>query len=93
MIIVAKKKRTGSLVSKGLPEPNGTIISVLAANPKISGEFYALNNRGIFCSIDSGISWKMLDEYDGIQWPKEYLSQHPRALAVREDDDNNRLQD
>jgi hypothetical protein len=22
---------------------------------------------------------------DGIQWPKEYLSQHPFALAVRED--------
>ena len=81
----SQEKEDWKLVSKGLPEPNGTIISVLAANPKISGEFYALNNRGIFCSIDSGISWKMLDEYDGIQWPKEYLSQHPRALAVRED--------
>ena len=54
----------------------------LAANPKVAGEFYALNNRGIFCSSDSGISWKMLD---GILWPKQYLLQHPRALAVRED--------
>jgi hypothetical protein len=71
------------LVSKGLPEPNGIIISIFSANPKISGEFYAVNNRGIFCSIDSGTSWKMLDEYDGIQWPKEYLSQHPRALVVQ----------
>lgn len=67
------------LVSKGLPEPRGTIISILAANPKI-GEFYAINNRGIFWSSDSGISWKMLN--DGIEWPKEYLSQHPMALAV-----------
>src|SRR5215469_10256231 len=66
------------LVSKGLPEPRGTIISILAANPKI-GEFYAINNRGIFWSSDSGISWKMLN--DGIEWPKEYLSQHPMALA------------
>jgi hypothetical protein len=33
-------------------------------------------------SIDSGNSWKMLD---GIAWPKDYLSQHPWALAVRED--------
>ena len=49
---------------------------------KIAGEFYAINNRGIFCSTDSGISWKMLE---GIQWPKEYLSQHPWALVVRED--------
>jgi hypothetical protein len=68
------------LVSKGLPEPHGTIISNLAANPKIAGEFYALNNHGIFCTTDSGISWKMLN--DGIEWPKEYLSQHPMALAV-----------
>jgi hypothetical protein len=71
------------LVSNGLPEPNGTIISVLAANPKIAGEFYAVNTRGIFYSDDSGISWKMLED-DGIAWPKEYLSQHPKALAVQD---------
>lgn len=38
-----------------------TGISILAANPKIAGEFYAINNHGIFCSIDSGNTWKMLD--------------------------------
>ena len=69
-------------ISNGLPPPSGTVISILAANPKIAGEFYAINNHGIFCSIDSGNSWKMLD---GIAWAKEYLSQHPWALAVRED--------
>jgi hypothetical protein len=55
---------------------------MLAANPKVARELYAINNRGIFCSTDSSNSWKMLD---GLQWPKEYLSQHPFALAVRED--------
>jgi hypothetical protein len=70
------------VVSNELSEPKGTLISILAANPIIAGEFYAANNRGIFCSTDSGISWKMLD---WIQWPKEYLSQHHWALAVRED--------
>ena len=70
------------LVSNGLPKPTRTLILVLVANPKIAGEFYAVNNRGIFCSTDSGNSWKMLD---GIQWPKEYLSRHPRALAIQED--------
>jgi hypothetical protein len=59
------------LVSNGLPKPTGTMVSILAANPKVAGEFYAVNNRGIFCSTDLGISWKMLD---GIQWSKEYLS-------------------
>jgi hypothetical protein len=68
-------------VTNGLPEPSGTIISVLAANPNVAAELYAINNCGIFCSTDSGNSWKMLD---GIAWPKHYLSQHPRALAVRE---------
>jgi photosystem II stability/assembly factor-like uncharacterized protein len=69
------------LVSNGLPKSNGTLISVLAANPKIAGTFYATNNRGIFYSTDSGISWKMLDD---IEWSKEYLSQHPWALTVQE---------
>jgi photosystem II stability/assembly factor-like uncharacterized protein len=74
------------LVSNGLPKSTGTLISILAANPKIAGAFYALNNRGIFCSTDSGISWKMInDDNDSIEWPKKYLSQHPRALAVSED--------
>jgi photosystem II stability/assembly factor-like uncharacterized protein len=75
-------KEEWKLVSNGLPKPTGTLISVLAANPRIAGVFYAANNRGIFYSTDSGISWKMLDD---IQWPKEYLSEHPWALAVRED--------
>jgi len=70
------------IVSNGFPKPPGTLISVLAANPKVAGSFYAANNRGIFYSTDSGISWKTLDD---IEWPKEYLSQHPWALAVRED--------
>jgi len=74
------------LISNGLPKPTGTLISILAANPKIAGAFYAVNNRGIFCSTDSGVSWKRInDDNDGIEWPKKYLAQHPRALAVRED--------
>ena len=66
-------------ISNGLPEPNGTTISVLVSNPKIGGEFYAVNNRGVFCSADSGISWKGLE----IQWPKKYLLQTPWALSLQ----------
>ena len=66
-------------ISNGLPETNGTTISVLVSNPKIGGEFYAVNNRGVFCSADSGISWKGLE----IQWPKKYLSQTPWTLALQ----------
>jgi hypothetical protein len=68
-------------VSKGLPKPGGTTITILTSNPKAAGEFYAVNNHGIFVSNDSGVSWKGFD----IEWPKEYLSQNPWALAVRQD--------
>lgn len=68
-------------VSKGLPKPGGTTITILASNPKAEGEFYAVNNHGIFVSNDSGVSWREFD----IEWPKEYLSQNAWALAVRQD--------
>ncbi|HSA75515.1 MAG TPA: YCF48-related protein [Candidatus Nitrosocosmicus sp.] len=64
----------------GLPEPKGTVISMLESNPRNKDEFYCLNNRGIFFSTNSGKSWKSLD----IPWSKEYNLQHPWALAVIE---------
>jgi photosystem II stability/assembly factor-like uncharacterized protein len=68
-----------NLVSDGTPNSKGTIISILESNPDVRDEFYCLNNRGIYCSKDSGISWDVLD----IPWPKEYNLQHPWALAIR----------
>jgi hypothetical protein len=47
----------------------GTMITILAANPKIAGKFYAVNNIGLFCSTNSGVSMRGLD----ISWPKEWL--------------------
>jgi photosystem II stability/assembly factor-like uncharacterized protein len=73
-------KEEWKLVSKGLPEPDGTMIAILAGNPKKSEEFYCASNRGIFCSTDSGISWEALD----MAWPRECLSQHAWSLAVEE---------
>src|SRR5918999_213086 len=69
------------IVSKGLPEPRGTMIAILTSSSKNAGEFYVASNRGIFCSTDSGISWKSLD----ILWPREFLSQHAWALALEEE--------
>ena len=68
------------LVTEGMPESKGTIISILESNPYAKDEFYCLNNRGIYCSKDSGISWEMLE----IPWPKEYYLQHPWGLAIKE---------
>jgi hypothetical protein len=72
-------KKWKKAISNGLPEPKGTTITVLASNSRVAGEFYAVNNRGLFMSTDSGISWRGLD----IQWAKEYLLlQPPWALEV-----------
>jgi photosystem II stability/assembly factor-like uncharacterized protein len=68
------------LVTEGIFESKGTIISILKSNPNIKDGFYCLNNRGIYCSKDSGISWEKLE----IPWPKEYYLQHPWALAIKE---------
>jgi photosystem II stability/assembly factor-like uncharacterized protein len=68
------------IISKGLPEADGTIITMLASNPFTNGEFYGINNRGIFCSTDGGVSWHELD----IPWSKEYTSQHPWGISVIE---------
>ncbi len=76
--IYRKSGEEWEIISNGLPASSGTIISILASNPNTPGEFYAVNNRGIFCSFDSGISWELLD----ISWPKEYVLQHPNALAI-----------
>ncbi len=68
------------LVTEGMPESKRTIISILESNPNAKDEFYCLNNQGIYCSKDSGISWEMLE----IPWPKEYYLQHPWGLAIKE---------
>src|ERR671918_444156 len=68
------------IILNDLCKPNGTTITTLTSNPKADGEFYAVNNRGLFMSTDSGVTWKRLD----ISWSKAYLSQAPRTLAVCE---------
>jgi hypothetical protein len=81
--IYRRSEDTGQweLISKGLPESGGTMIPILAASSKNAGEFYLVSNRGIFCSTDSGISWKALD----IPWLGEYHAQHPWSLAIQEE--------
>ncbi len=71
------------IVSKGLPEPEGTMVAIIAENPKKAEEFYLASNRGIFCSTDSGVSWEALD----ISWPNKYLSQHAWSLAIQEEEE------
>jgi photosystem II stability/assembly factor-like uncharacterized protein len=65
------------VVKDGLPEPIGSTMMSFTSNSRTPGEFYAVNNHGLFFSTDSGISWKKLD----ILWPSENLQQTPWAIA------------
>jgi photosystem II stability/assembly factor-like uncharacterized protein len=67
-------------VTNGLPGSRGSTIMSFASNAKTPGEFYTVNNHGLFLSTDSGSSWEKLD----ILWPREYLQQTPWAIAINE---------
>lgn len=67
---------------KGLPQPEGTIISMLAADEAEPGTFYALNNNGLYRSADAGEEWERLE----VPWPERYHHQHPHALLIAGDD-------
>jgi hypothetical protein len=51
-----------------------------ASNAKSPGEFYGVNNYGLFLSTDAGSSWKKLDTL----WPMKYFHQTPWALAINQ---------
>lgn len=48
-------------VRRGLPDTVGTIASVLATGGTEPGVFYALNNRGLYRSVDAGKDWERLE--------------------------------
>lgn len=64
--------------SDGLPNEDGTTLSVLAAHPHQSGVFFALNNRGLYQTDDGATSWRRID----VPWKDEYLDRRPPAIAV-----------
>ncbi len=48
-------------VREGLPQVEGRIVAVLAANQDEPGVFYALTNEGLYRSPDAGSSWERLE--------------------------------
>jgi hypothetical protein len=60
----------------GLPGPDGLARAILdTAGP---GEFYALTNRGLHHSADTGASWHEV----ALDWSEDYREEVPRGLAV-----------
>lgn len=58
-------------VSDGLPDPRGSVAAVLTTNPAESTGFYAAGSKGVFRSLDGGLSWSPLP----LVWPEAYRGQ------------------
>lgn len=67
-------------ITDGLPETEGRLVSVLAANEAEPGVFYALTTDGPYRSPNVGLSWERVD----VAWPDR--PQRPSALAIVETD-------
>jgi hypothetical protein len=65
-------------VKDGLPPEHGMLASVLATNEAEPGVFYAANNKGLFHSVDRGVTWEELP----IPWPTNMQLGRPHALVV-----------
>ena len=75
------RKRDGEpfeLAMDGLPAARGTVASRFATHPDEPNVFYAANNRGLFRSEDSGMSWRTLE----IAWPEGACRHGTSALAL-----------
>jgi len=66
----------------GLPEPQGTTIGSLAADPVERGVVFAATNHGVFRSPDFGSSWRRLE----VEWPARFRRQRVAGLAAAPDD-------
>ena len=65
-------------VRDGLPSTQGLIVPVLASNVQEPHVFYALTNKGLYRSPDTGVSWEQLP----VAWHAAYHTQHQQDLVV-----------
>jgi hypothetical protein len=54
LMIIRSSDGEWKVVSNGLSEPKGTLISILAANPIIAGEFYAAHIETVLIITNKG---------------------------------------
>lgn len=66
------------IVTTGLPAAKGSIVYNLLAHPETPGLFYAVNNLGIFESVDSGLTWNHLP----IKWPEILSTERMRGFIL-----------
>lgn len=65
------------LDDRGLPTGDGALRSVLTRGAE-AGEFYALNNHGLYRTVDAGDHWDPVNT----PWPERFETETARGLGV-----------
>lgn len=73
-----EKNHDWELITDGLPDPEGSTVLTLASDENIPGHFYAVNNTGLYQSVDSGKSWSRLP----LSWPRHVMKERVRFLIL-----------
>ena len=66
------------VISKGLPEADGSAVFQFIADESNPGVFYAINNLGLFMSFDSGLSWEQIE----LDWPEEIKKRQVKGFVA-----------
>jgi photosystem II stability/assembly factor-like uncharacterized protein len=78
-------RRTGSdawkPVRKGLPDPQGLRIPVVAASSSEPGVFYCSTEGMVYRSDDDGLQWQKL----AVQWNSKATAEHATGMAIFEE--------
>ena len=78
-------RRTGSdawkPVRKGLPDPQGLRIPVVAASASEPGVFYCSTEGMVYRSEDDGLQWQKL----AVQWNSKATAKHATGMAIVEE--------
>jgi len=81
VIVRREKNEPWTIVSEGLPKPEGSTVFSLLSHPSEPSVFYAVNNIGIYRSEDAGKSWKHLP----VKWPEYFKRERVRGFVALKD--------
>lgn len=66
------------VVSEGLPEAEGSAVFQLTSYESEPGVFYAVNNIGLFISLDAGSTWEQVE----LDWPDYIKGKQVRGFVA-----------
>lgn len=77
---IYRKKKNGpwEKVMNGLPDPRQMTVSAIMADADEPGMFFALNNKGLFVTTDSGEQWEKAE----VDWPSSYHELRMTGFAL-----------